>query len=465
MRGQPAASRRRGSGLQCPDAHVCDLTDARDLAIRALMLMDDGMPVQAALDATLALSPLPGRERRLCTDLVYGCARERIRCSAILGRLLRSPAHLPRPMLHALAIAVHSLLFQARIPAHAAVSMAVRQVDRLYGVRLARVANGVLRSLQRLGDAPREVAWYVNDQDTPGERTWRAACRFWSMPESIADLWRKAYGEETALALMRRSFQRPWTGIRINVRHAWASALRQALLEAVPHEERTALGAWGMAFAPGALPEGALGMSLIRLWESGALNFQSAGSQIILAELGLLDWRAPVWDACAGVGGKSRALLEAGVPVCLATDLSWSRLSQLRTARPIEGCLQPTLALADAVRPPVRAWPGHILVDAPCSGLGVLGRRPDIRFPGRRSKAILRGYTQTQNRILTALVRRLASGHELAYLTCTLNPYENEVAVAALLQKNPALELVRSWCTPMNHPWLEGMYGVLLRRR
>lgn len=439
--------------------------DGRDLAVDALTLMDAGMPVQAAVDTVLAATSLSGRERRLCAELVYGCARERIRCDFILGRLLRQPGRLPRPMLHCLAIAVHSLLFQSRIPAHAAISEAVRTVDSRYGVRLARVANGVLRSLQRLGDAPLEEAWYADVADPPARRAWRAACRFWSMPEILADLWRDAYGEHNARALLRRSFQRPWTGVRLNGRHPHAAALRAALEGAAPPEERARLGAWGMAFAPGALPEEVLGTPLARLREAGALEFQSSGSQVILAELGLEGWHLPVWDACAGVGGKSLALRAAGVPVRLATDLSAGRLERLRHALLAGGRPWPALARADAAEPPLRRWHGHILVDAPCSGLGVLARRPDIRFPARRSKAVLRAYPPLQGRILTALVARLERGCDLAYLTCTLNPAENEGVVAALLAQDAGLELIRSWTTPMDHPWLEGMYGALLRRR
>ena len=439
--------------------------DARDIAVRALTHMDEGMPVQAAVDSVLAQSSLAPRERRLVAELVYGCARERIRCDAILGRLLRKPAGLPRPMRHCLAIAVHSLLFQSRIPAHAAISEAVRQVDRLYGQRLGRVANGVLRSLQRLGDAPLDVAWYEDPGNAPGLRAWHAACRFWSLPDSIADLWRDAYGEEAALALMRRSFARPWTGIRINALHPEAQALREALEASVPESERTSIGPWGMAFAPGSLPEKALGEPLAHLREQGLLDFQSAGSQAVLLELGLSQWRKPVWDACAGVGGKSLALLEAGVPVRLATDLSAKRLELLVCTLARRDLSRTVVARADASRPPLRRWQGHILVDAPCSGLGVLARRPDIRFPGRRDAAAFCGFAQVQQRILAALAERLAQGCELAYLTCTLNPQENEAVVERMLAQDRALELVRSWTTPHAHPWLEGMFGAVLRRR
>lgn len=440
-------------------------TNARDLAVQALTLMDEGMPVQGAVDSVLAASALPPRDRHLVAELVYGCARERIRCDSILGRLLRKPGDLPRPMLHMLAIALHSLLFQSRIPAHAAISEAVGQVRRLYGVNLARVANGVLRSLQRLGDAPLHADWYEDARDAPVERAWRAACRFRSLPREIADIWRDAYGEKAALALMRRSFQRPWTGLRLNAQHPKAGEVREALEVAVPPGERASFGPWGLAFAPRALPEEVLGESLAHWRELGCLDFQSAGSQAVLQELGLSTWRLPVWDACAGIGGKSLALLEAGVPVRLCTDMSSGRLSRLASTIAVRGWTRTAVALADAAQPPLRSWDGHILVDAPCSGLGVLARRPDIRFPGRRRKEAVRAYAETQGHILTALARRLGPGRELAYLTCTLNPLENEAVVDGLLARDHGLELTRTWTTPMSHPWLEGMFGALLRRR
>lgn len=440
-------------------------TDARDRAVQALLLMDGGMPVQIAVDIVLAASALAARDRRLVAELVYGCARERIRCDHILGRLLRKPGRLPRPMLHSLAIAVHSLLFQSRVPAHAAISECVAQVGRLYGVKLSRVANGVLRSLQRLGDAPWDMAWYEDARDAQAQRAWRAACRFWSLPADIADLWRRAWGGKAALALMRRSFQRPWTGVRINGQHPEARALREALEAAAPPGERASFGPWGRAFAPGALPEEALGQPLARLRELGRLDFQSAGSQAVLQELGLATWGEPVWDACAGIGGKSLALAEAGVPVRLCTDVSASRLSRLASALAGRGPTRASVAQADATQPPLRSWDGHILVDAPCSGLGVLARRPDIRFPGRRGKEAMRSYARTQGRILAALAARLLPARELAYLTCTLNPAENEAAVEGLLARDHGLELIRTWTTPPGHPWLEGMYGAVLRRR
>lgn len=453
--------------------------NARTLALQALLRVDAGQSAQQALAEALdqraffadcsqaAHSPapagatrpltqhqsadLPSQERHLCSELVYGCLRAEIRIACVLGKVLPRPQALPRPMLHILALAVYALLFQVRVPAHAAVHTAVEQVRTLFGSALARVANAALRSVQRLGESPLHPAFY-------GKEHWAARACYYSVPLWLAKLWRVAYGEDAALALMQRSFERPWTALRINALHAAADDLRTALL-ALPGA--CAAGSWGVAFMPGALPEWLLERNLSHWQNEGALSSQSAGSQIILEALGLTGWREPVWDACAGYGGKSAALMERGVPVAFCTDRAFSRLRFLpqlcrRLRLPV-----PATVLADGTRPPLTRWPGHILVDAPCSGLGVLARRPDIRRRGQEHLAQLEAL---QAHLLFRLADLLDSGRELAYITCTLNPAENEKVVERLLRERADLRLLRQWQTSHAHPWLEGMYGAVLLR-
>ena len=98
----------------------------------------------------------------------------------------------------------------------------------------------------------------------------------------------------------------------------------------------------------------------------------------------------------------------------------------------------------------------------PCSGLGVLARRPDLR---RRPRTALAEHADLQRAILKALAARLEPGAELAYITCTLHPLENEQAVDWLLAEDSGLERLVQWQTPHDHPWLEGMFAARLRRR
>ncbi|MDY0259080.1 MAG: transcription antitermination factor NusB [Desulfovibrio sp.] len=510
--------------------------NGRTAALRALLLVDQGMNAQQALAAVLDApaarhegAPLSGQDKALCTELVYGCLRTEIRLRYILSSVLSKPQGLPPAMRTVLALAVYGLLFQDKVPAHAVLHEAVDQVRRLFGQGLARVANGALRSLQRMGEEPLGQAFYVtkpkgknglaHGADADG---FLGQCVFYSIPLWVGTLWRDAYGEQTALAQMRRAFERPYSALRINPAHLCAKELYAALAagevpsppcgyslsSAVPPgsfepiggslQEQRALvrpqsvhqqaeikdismsrlgepcasdavvgksvpvkiGRWGLAFAPGQMPRAVLGHDL-RHWQAlGAMSWQSAGSQTALLELGLDNWREPVWDACAGYGGKSMALMEWGVPVGLCTDRSAARLRGLPGQCALLNLPQPVCCLADAARPPVRAWHGHILVDAPCSGLGVLARRPDIR---RREPQHLAELEGLQRSILKALAEYLQPGRELAYITCTLNPAENDQAVACILKSHKNLRLVRQWQTSHEHSWLEGMYGAVLR--
>ena len=327
------------------------------------------------------------------------------------------------------------------------------------------MVNGALRSIQRFGTAVDTPEFYVVDKEGAVADEWDGLCRYYSLPRWLGDLWHDAYGREAALCLMRRSFARPWSGVRVNARHEAAEDLLADLRRCAKEACGEPVGRWGVAFAPGGLPARVLGQSLSQWRASGALSLQSAGSQLAVQALELDRWNAPVWDACAGFGGKSAALLEQGINVTLCTDRSWSRLRHLPGVCRELRLPRPAVCLADACAPPLTSWNGHILLDAPCSGLGVLARRPDIRKDSRRSPADLKQLEALQNRMLLRLGALLQQGLELAYITCTLNPTENELAVSRLLAARPELALLRQWQTPHEHPWLEGMYGAVLRRR
>jgi 16S rRNA (cytosine967-C5)-methyltransferase len=333
---------------------------------------------------------------------------------------------------------------------------AVETARALYGQGLAKVVNGALRSVQRLADAPMKEDFYAGQGVTPHSPQHLAF--FYSLPVWIVDHWTKHYGPEAAEQLAQRSFARPWSALRVNASHARAEQLRAAMLACGGE----AVGQWGCAFAPGTLPAVVDAQPLAEWQACGAVSYQSAGSQLVLEHLGLYGWNKPVWDVCAGFGGKTVALLERGIAVPLATDRSRQRLAGLpgqceRLALP-----QPSTLLVDATHPPLAEWRGHMLVDAPCSGLGVLSRRPDIR---RRPQQQAVEHEMLQHSILERLVGLLQPGCELAYITCTLRVQENEKQIERLMRENSGLQLCNQWQTPNDHPWLEGMFGVVLRKQ
>lgn len=424
----------------------------RVLALTAIMRADSGVILQEALQETLATANLSSPLKNFISDLTYGYYRKRIRLNYILRKLLPSPDKLPAQMLILLELAFYSLLFQKNKHEFAVINETVAIIKKMFGQRMANVGNAALRSFQRLGNAPYDLNWYAN------KNKWQAAANFYAMPMDIVNLWLKSYGEETALALLKRSSERPYVGVRINEKSCQARKLRELFINSEYGSQQ--IGEWGFALHPGALPETILNESWENLLQNGAISLQAPGSLYIMEELGLKNWQKPAWDCCAGVGGKTAILLQYGVPIGLVSDISRKRLNyslnHLKENYPALNIIR-----ANAAAPPLKKWHGNILADVPCSGLGVLARRPDIK----KSAFDWTPFAKKQKEILAGLYSTLEDGAELAYVTCTLNPHENEKIAADFVKNHRNIEIVREKQTPHDHPWLEGMYGVVFKKK
>ena len=294
------------------------------LALRALCLLDSafsaGCTIQAALQQVLEDTArrqeggLAERDRHLAAELAYGTLRMENRLAFVLGKVLRQPLKLPLPLRRLLAVAAYGLLFLDRLPAHAVLHTAVDLARQLYGPGLARVVNGSLRSVQRLGDAVRTPDFYAGPadeetffaEDAAAARKLRSLAlpeaelrlaRFHAVPRWLVALWQQAYGDEACRALLARSGARPWQALRVNASRPQAATLKQALLACVPADGPApqAVGRWGVAFAPGQTPAAVQGEALARLLEQGALSQQAAASQEVMAALGLEDWLGRGW--------------------------------------------------------------------------------------------------------------------------------------------------------------------------
>lgn len=423
-----------------------------------IQLVDGGLHLQAALDRVVLSGRLSARDAAALADLVYGFFRRRLTLTWILDHFLKNPRQLPPKMLLLLQLGVTALLYQDKNTDYAVVDRIVELVKKRFGKRLAGVANGVLRNIARRGEEFLNLAWF---QEQTGDSLAGAAV-FYGIPLPIAKLWAAAYGGEAACQLMARSARRPRKGVLINSASPLAEDLRNAFRQLQP-EKASPIGDWGFAIAPGVETGELCGSNLAQLRAAGQISLLAAGSQRILLELGLNAWEKPVWDCCSGVGGKTRTLLNMGVNVALASDASASRGAVYMRLAAESGRRFPVFCRMDATRPALGSWAGDIIADVPCSGLGVLARRPDLRKAGANLSEILAGYAETQRKILTGLLGLLEPGGRLAYITCTLNPAENRGNIAKALESFPAAVLEREWQTPHGHPWLEGMYGAVLR--
>lgn len=428
------------------------LPPARAAALRALSAcLTRGLDVQAALDTELNVSELEPRDAGLTSELLYGCLRLKGRLDHLLDMHLKKPGDLPPSLRRILELATFELTQLSRVPAYATLDWAVEATKTRFGQSMARLANAVLRNIDRLGDAVQQTDFYLSDK--PSDATFLS--RYYACPGWIVKLWLTAYGREDAERYLAAQIVPPPLGLRLNLCHP---GQRQAFF---------ALGqAEGLVFRDGptfVFPAGAR-LELADMLVAGLLSRQSAASQLALRMCEPASWQPLVWDACCGRGGKTFALLEQGLGPIASSDVNPARLAGFQAEARRLGHADAHVFRASAAEPaPFSKQPQTILVDAPCSGLGVLSRRPDTKW--RRKPADLADLTALQARILEAAWVSLAPGGRLAYITCTLNPEENDRRMAAFLREHGDASPSIEWETPPESTLGEFFFCTVVRKR
>ena len=418
---------------------------ARRLALDILRrTLDNKQDLQAAVDDTL--SPVPaGPDKGLATELAYGYLRMRGRIDFLLSQLLKNP-HQTSPILkRILGVAMYELLFLTRIPDYATLDWAVSLVRERLDATMGRVANGVLRSLLRLGLAPRFPDYYQTK--TIGHDQYLAA--WYSCPQWLVRLWLDGYGKERTDAFLQASIATPPLGVRVNRAHARAEEVRDSLRPLAQNSSE-----WGFALPQ--WPD-----FLAQAVAEGSATRQSLAAQKVMDAIGMAYWPSPVLDACAGRGGKTFLMSEVGKSVW-ASDINVFRLRQLKAEGARLGFDVPAFRAQGQGPWSLRQTPNTVFLDVPCSGLGVLSRRPDTKW--KRTAGDCAGLVNLQEQILEATAALLSSGGCLAYVTCTLNPEENERQIERFTLRHPEFTSLRQAQSDPAEALGEFFYGAVLRK-
>jgi 16S rRNA (cytosine967-C5)-methyltransferase len=341
--------------------------------------------------------------------LVLGTLRQRGAVDHALAAFLDQPlARLDKPLREILRMGAHQLL-HLRVPARAAVNESV-ELARALVPRAAGLANAVLRKLGAAGPPPfpdpvsEPLAWLTSEG---------------SLPEWLARRWTESLGAERAVARARAFLAPPPLVFRLNPRMTDAHEKGAAAVEA------TALT------VPGAFLSR---QPLQHLAAEAVVYVQGQGAQLV-AQLAAVP--GMVLDACAAPGGKATLMadLVAGRGQVVAAEASLARLPSLAALARRWGCPNLRVVAADARRPPFHRAFDAVLLDAPCSGLGTLGRHPDIRWRTRPED--LQRHGERQRALLASLSPLVREGGRLVYATCSIEPEENEDVLAPFLADQP----------------------------
>jgi 16S rRNA (cytosine967-C5)-methyltransferase len=420
------------------------VTGPREVARRVLERVDKGAWATLALAAELDRSGLAQRDRRLATELVYGVLRHRTRIDRALSQhcdLRKTPAKVK----DILRLAAYQLLL-LRVANYAAVDEAVAAVKGLAGARLAGFANAVLRKVAQQGE-PR----------FPGDERLRLEVEA-SMPRWIIDEMAQVLApEELSAAVL--AFAQP---ARLAVRANRLRIQREALLEVLRGEDRAPEPLADLPDAilldggePGASPSFAQG-----LW---SVQDSSAQRALLLAapEPG---WR--VLDACAGVGGKSGYVAElmGNRGAIDAADLSGTKLELLEQSSRRMGHSIVSARRCDLLDEEAGLAVDYDLVvlDAPCTGLGVLRRHPEAKW--RLQPGDVARMAEAQRQLLARLARRVRPGGTLLYAVCSFSRAEGEGQVAGFLAAHPEFSLEEQLAMWPHRDGGDGFFAARLRR-
>lgn len=420
----------------------------------------EGRDLQAALDTVLSADPLSDRDAGLVTELVYGYCRLKGRLDALLARFLDPARPLPPEAALTLGLAAHEIVHLDRVPAYASVNWAVDWAKGYAKAHVSGLFNAVLRRVADMAEAARTVAPYAEGAKDEAQ----VLSRYYSCPEWITRLWLKEYPKEDAARFLKAQARPPAVGLAVDAEALGEDAALALSRKLGAHPLCLGRQGLGLAFQSGlalaALVE-ELGLSPD---EAAALYRQGFSARQALAALSPQRFKTPVWDACCGRGGKTRLLLEAGLAPVLASDTHQGRLRALvrELAPAIEvGRLLAFRARAD--QPAAFSTPPQtIVIDAPCTGLGTLSRRPDIKW--KRTPADVEKLARTQAEILRHAFAALAPGGMLHYLTCTLVPEENQRQAARFLAAEPGARLEATWTTPPDVAAGEFFYCASLKK-
>jgi len=395
---------------------------AREIALRALAAVRRGLFAEHALSRELDHQDVAREDRGLATELVYGVLRWRLRLDAIVNRCLDRPGSKLRPeLLDILRIALYQLIFLDRIPDHAAVDQAVIQAGIHVGGRASALVNAVLRRFLRDPEAL---------DPAPGSNS-RELATYYSHPLWLVERWLENLGPEKAREVLSQNNSRAPLVVRANRLKISADELLGLLTRHNIEAQRIPSLPDAMTIRPAGLP-----VSALPGYQKGLFVVQDAASQMVAPLLAPTAGER-VLDVCAAPGGKSAhlAALANNELELVACDSDPVRLEELRLNLERLGARRPHLICGDASDPNFLHSLGtfdKILLDPPCSNLGVLRHNPEVKY--RIRKQDLAAFARRQRLMLDAAAPALRLGGLLVYSVCTVTIEETFGVVNSFLK-------------------------------
>ena len=411
--------------------------NARAVAVEALIRIEDGAYAHILLPELLRQHPFESRDRAFVTELVYGTVRMQRALDFLLARVASRPIGKLDPDVRA-ALRLGAFQLFTGVSPHAAVGETVGVVSE----RARGFTNGALRALARSGPT-----WNLPGGDDVISIATRTSHPDWIVQRFIEEL-----GRDDALATLALDNEPPSVTLRVNPMRSTSDAV-MAELEAA-----------GIEVEPGTLVPDALlvrhtgDLGRLEALRDGRVTPQDQASQAVVAALDPQPGER-VLDVASAPGGKATAAAERmrDDGLVVAADVHPARVRTVMRAAARCDLRSIAPVAADGRRLPVAdASFDRVLLDAPCSGLGVLRRRPDARWRVQPRDA--NDLAGLQRDMLTAAARAVRPGGRLVYSVCTLTRIETEAVDAFAASELPGFVAL----PPPGDPWRRHGRGALL---
>ncbi len=405
----------------------------REVALKVLIRWEKGMPLlDEVLSQVLTKSVLPDeRDRALVGELVNGVIRNLYYIDFLISRFSTEPIEKMDPQVrNILRLGVYQLLY-TRMPERVALAESLKILSRVKrGQWIKNFVNAVLHKIlenkENLPEPPRfNLVYYLSVK--------------YSFPEWLVKRWLERFGEEETERLLKASNERPDFVIRVNhLKVTRDNLLTYLQKEEVPDAEACPYSPVGIILKNfrGKITD-------LKPYHFGWITLQDSASQLVTFLLNPKPGEK-ILDACAGVGGKTTHIAELSQNKARiwAFDLYPWRLEKLKENFERLDLSMPFVYEGDVVEKLKELNPppfDRILIDAPCTGTGVIRKHPDIKWA--RSEEDFIKVPEKQLRLLEGLAPHLRKNGIIVYATCSLEPEENEEVIARFLENHPEFEI------------------------
>lgn len=397
---------------------------ARGVALKVLQeVFEKGAYSNIALNRELQISPLSKEDRSLVTELVYGTVARKITLEWYLAHEIEDREQLDSWVYHLLLLSLYQILYLDKIPHHAIVYEAVNIAKKARGTD--RFVNAVLRSI---------LSKPLPDITAIKRKNKRLSIQY-SVPVWLVSSLIEEYGQKRTEAILSSLFIRNKASVRVtDIANIESLAAR---LQA----EKSVLSPFGLTKTSGHFAGS-------QAFKDGLIAIQDETSQLVAPTLNIEGWEE-VLDACAAPGGKTchiASYLDTGHVTALdlydhKLDLIEENAQRLGVGQRVQTQKLDACQVAQTFG---SDYFDKILVDAPCSGIGLIRRKPDIKY--NKESADFDQLQKIQLSILDSVCQTLKKGGIITYSTCTIVRKENQEVIAKFLESHPNFEQV-----PLSH--------------